>query len=209
MVLSFDHHAQLLVGNVDELLDELKKVLAGSSELLVQKFDSFGINDSRFLREAHTRKALVGDKRIFVIAAHFFTREAQNALLKTFEEPAPGVYFFVIAPSIDSLIPTVRSRMSVIANNQLSIINNQAITKFLNSKPAERMKIVGELLKKSDDPEEKQKIKIEALKFVKELQSYFARSPAPQASEVLKAQSQLSQPGAVTRLVIENLCLTL
>lgn len=227
MKIGFEHHAQLLIGDIDELLQELGQALidagvklAGNPDVLTQNLDSFGIEEARNLREVQTRKAFGGDKRIFIIASHFFTREAQNALLKTFEEPAPNVYFFLIAPSVGSLIPTLRSRMQHLAVEPPSGGSTAGrISKFINSKPAERMKLVTDLLKKSDDDDEKRKIKIEALKFVKDLQSYFADNPAPQvypndlwvgrASEVLRTQSQLSQSSTIVRLVIENLCLTL
>jgi DNA polymerase-3 subunit delta' len=36
--------------------------------------------------------------------------ESANALLKTLEEPPPGALLFLISPSLDTLLPTIRSR---------------------------------------------------------------------------------------------------
>jgi DNA polymerase III delta prime subunit len=41
------------------------------------------------------------------------TMQAQNALLKTLEEPGEGNHFFLVAPYEDILLPTLRSRMQV------------------------------------------------------------------------------------------------
>ena len=52
-----------------------------------------------------------GEKSIFVIsAAEKMRPEAQNALLKVFEEPPAGVVIFLLANSGRGLLPTIRSR---------------------------------------------------------------------------------------------------
>ena len=54
-------------------------------------------------------------KKIFIIETGFFTREAQNSLLKVFEEePTEGTHFFVFTPSAETLLPTLRSRMVIL-----------------------------------------------------------------------------------------------
>ena len=44
------------------------------------------------------------------------TVEAQNALLKLLEEPPVYAHFFLIIPSAHLLLPTVKSRLSMIRN---------------------------------------------------------------------------------------------
>ncbi len=54
---------------------------------------------------------LEGPVRVAVIeAAHRMNEDAQNALLKTLEEPPPGVFLLLCADEEDHLLPTVRSR---------------------------------------------------------------------------------------------------
>lgn len=51
------------------------------------------------------------DIKCYIIQdADTMTVQAQNALLKLFEEPPPGVYFILLCTSSASLLPTVRSR---------------------------------------------------------------------------------------------------
>ena len=58
----------------------------------------------------------LGDRKVFVLAVRGITSEAQNALLKVFEEPTPGAHFFVVSPSSSILLPTLRSRMVVLTH---------------------------------------------------------------------------------------------
>ena len=52
-----------------------------------------------------------GRGKVFVIReAHLMTREAQNSLLKTLEEPPPGTFLILLAPRPNLLLPTTRSR---------------------------------------------------------------------------------------------------
>ncbi len=49
--------------------------------------------------------------KIYIISdADKMTSQAQNALLKLFEEPPKGVYFFLLCSTAAELLPTVRSR---------------------------------------------------------------------------------------------------
>lgn len=66
-----------------------------------------------------------GDRSVYILAgAQKMQPAAQNALLKIFEEPPPGVVFFLLTDSRRALLPTVRSRgqsvqMSKLSNTEL------------------------------------------------------------------------------------------
>lgn len=49
-------------------------------------------------------------EKIIVIMANSFRNEAQNFLLKLFEEPPKNIKFLLVSPSRNLLLPTVRSR---------------------------------------------------------------------------------------------------
>ena len=51
-----------------------------------------------------------GARVALVERAHRMNEDAQNALLKTLEEPAPGVHLILCADDEDRLLPTIRSR---------------------------------------------------------------------------------------------------
>ncbi|MBN1368892.1 MAG: DNA polymerase III subunit delta' [Dehalococcoidaceae bacterium] len=65
--------------------------------------------------EAIQRAAILppfeGRSRVFIIdGAEFLTAGAANRLLKTLEEPPPGVVFVLLAASFEQVLPTVASR---------------------------------------------------------------------------------------------------
>jgi hypothetical protein len=114
------HHAYLLVGEnsvAEEFihsfwLDNGLK-LSGSPDFFVFKEVLFGIDEARSLAETASRKAFV-EKKVFFIAPERITREAQNALLKTFEDPYEDTHFFLCVREEELIIPTLRSRMQVL-----------------------------------------------------------------------------------------------
>lgn len=77
-------------------------------------FPSFGIAESRLLKEKQSIKSLSGKGRYFILKIDDISLEAQNALLKTLEEPAEDCYFFIISSKIDIFLPTLLSRCQII-----------------------------------------------------------------------------------------------
>jgi DNA polymerase-3 subunit delta' len=69
------------------------------------------IDMARKFGDEAMRKPLVGPRKVMIIqGADRMQMEAQNALLKTFEEPVPGLSILLIATNANELLPTVRSR---------------------------------------------------------------------------------------------------
>jgi DNA polymerase-3 subunit delta' len=61
------------------------------------------------------------NRRIAIIDdADKMNEEGANALLKTLEEPPPGAILFLISPSLETLLPTIRSRCQKIQFNPLT-----------------------------------------------------------------------------------------
>jgi len=118
----FLHHAYLLLGDRESILqellpflqNELKVSMKGNPDFSHTVYDTFGIDDGRKLKEIASRKA-VTERQITIIACHSITREAQNALLKLFEEPTKNTHFFLIIKTSGQLLPTLRSRFFEIA----------------------------------------------------------------------------------------------
>jgi DNA polymerase-3 subunit gamma/tau len=71
-----------------------------------------GVDNVRELIE-NIRYSTKGHKVIILDEAHMLSKNAFNALLKTLEEPPPGVTFILSTTEPHKLIPTVRSRCSL------------------------------------------------------------------------------------------------
>ena len=125
-IKALDHHAYFIHAFKDgahKLKEFLKEKFnishSQNPDFYHEKFDVIGIDDSRRLKELHSSKSFKdGTKRIFIIESTGITREAQNALLKIFEEPNEDTHFFLIMPSVEMLLPTLRSRLSIIKTEQ-------------------------------------------------------------------------------------------
>ena len=120
-------HGYALAGNADALRSELfnffendlKIVLSGNPDFFHEKFETLTIEDARRIKTIHGEKSFSSDKpRIFLIEICGATIEAQNALLKVFEEPQPGNHFFLIVSSLDFLLPTLKSRLHLIRHDE-------------------------------------------------------------------------------------------
>lgn len=74
-------------------------------------------------------KPYSGPYKIYIIAeADKLTVQAQNALLKTIEEPPAYAVIFLLAENADSLLPTIRSRCVML---KLKNIKDKLIKKYL------------------------------------------------------------------------------
>lgn len=80
--------------------------------------DETGVNEIRAIIEELSKAAFEGGMRAIVISnAHAMTREAQNALLKTLEEPSKGV-IFLLCGNADGMLSTIISRCALIRLGQ-------------------------------------------------------------------------------------------
>jgi len=68
-----------------------------------------GVDNVRDLTE-NIRYSSRGHRVVILDEAHMLSKNAWNALLKTLEEPPPGVTFILITTEPNKLIPTVKSR---------------------------------------------------------------------------------------------------
>ena len=95
------HHAYAIEGDKKTIISELYSFLENNMgiqtkanpDFYFNEFKNFGIDNGRELQNQASRKAMQGNMRIFVITISSITSEAQNSLLKLFEEPAEGVHF--------------------------------------------------------------------------------------------------------------------
>ena len=119
------HHAYCIIGDSEKIILDLQKILKKEFDFLISenpdfwygKYDILDIEDSRKLKEIHQNKPTVHNKKVFVVSTNFITEKAQNAMLKLFEEPSGQTHFFLIMPSAQNIIPTLRSRMIILEHD--------------------------------------------------------------------------------------------
>jgi hypothetical protein len=159
------HHAYLIEGERQAIFLKLSRFLkdelgitAGSCnpDFWYGEFEKFGINEGRQIKSLQCKRSVTGLPRIFIIATYFFTKEAQNTLLKVFEEPAGNVHFFLITPSAENILPTLKSRLFIASDYSISSLSKESTIQacaFLGGGVAERVKMIRPLI----DDKDKQK----------------------------------------------------
>ena len=109
-------------------------------------YETLTIDDSRKIKQTHSSKSFAeNNKRIFIIECRNITHEAQNSLLKIFEEPNEHTHFFLIMPGQHLLIPTLLSRLYIIKSenhNELDRELQEQADIFLKLSPKKRLEYV-------------------------------------------------------------------
>jgi hypothetical protein len=119
------HHAYLIEGDRNEIVPEVLNFFenlniktSGNPDFCHIVIDNFKIDEAFELRAMSSDKSFSAGKKIFVVCVNSFSLDAQNVLLKMFEEPIENTHFFLVVPDINSLLKTLVSRFYVISTKQ-------------------------------------------------------------------------------------------
>lgn len=144
------HHANLIIGTSDWGMEQIplcdREICPDVTLIVLEKFN---IADVRTLIYDAGMRPVERPYRAFVIQTTQILAEAQNALLKLFEEPNAHTIFYLIIPRADILLPTLRSRMQILAEEAQSKTHD-SFTYFLAMSYAERLDAIATQLKKED-----------------------------------------------------------
>ncbi len=193
---NLSHHAYLLVGDEqtrDSLISTLEKehkiISQGNPDFYIRNYETFTIDDSREIKVLHNTRPLLdldkknagAGKKIFILTMNGITIEAQNSLLKLLEEPAEYAHFFLIIPSAHLLLPTVKSRLSIVddlfndakkqSRNTLKEIDPELLKEaesFLKATQTKRLDLVKAL---TDSISKEKKTKQDAIDFLSAIES--------------------------------------
>jgi DNA polymerase III subunit delta' len=82
---------------------------------------SLGVDDIRSIVEEANRKPYEGDRKVIILySADLMTEVAQNAFLKTIEEPPRGMYIILLCEKLDNILDTIKSRCQTYKLHRLS-----------------------------------------------------------------------------------------
>jgi len=144
-----NHHAFLLFApSLEEaLLPQDCMIQSVDVQHLVR--DRFSIDDARELSLQAQQTPIASPYRTFVIKAGEIAVEAQNALLKLFEEPPRHARFYVVIPPTAHLLPTLQSRLMVKEGVQ-NLKESELFTAFLQMGLSERLELLALKAKAKD-----------------------------------------------------------
>jgi DNA polymerase III delta prime subunit len=112
---------------------------------------SIGIDEVRAIQKFLSRKPVQSNaNRVYIQNAHLLTIPAQNALLKTLEEPPGNSEIYLITTNPDLLLPTIHSRVQLINQNQpdtpaLDPEIGKLMEELINSYKSQKLLIVDRL----------------------------------------------------------------
>ena len=172
------HHAFVAQGDIQKNRTELLTFLQnefsmglGHNDVFVFNRGDFGIDDVQEIISINSRKPVSGDIKILIIELHSISHQAQNALLKTLEEPRPGTYIFILTNTASIFLPTILSRVQVLnlskegvngfgdeggrgtTHNGLPKNSDLDAHVFIKSSPAKRIAQIKEILDLKADEE--------------------------------------------------------
>ncbi|MDK0629021.1 DNA polymerase III subunit delta' [Clostridium perfringens] len=93
---------------------------------------SFGVDLVRNIIAEANKKPYECDRKVIIIHnGEKLTVAAQNALLKTIEEPLTGIFIIILSSNIDSILETIRSRCQI---HRLAPLSKEEINLYISKK---------------------------------------------------------------------------
>lgn len=223
------HHAYLYAGDRTQGIRSARAYartalgLEGSDnpDVAVFEYGLFSVDDARRVGAFASQAPVRGAAKLVAIAAGRLFHEAQNALLKLFEEPVEGTTLVLIVPAEGILLPTLRSRLIRLPAQDIAASQEEGpADAFLSAGSAERTKIVATLLarSKSDTDAEKQQARLDAVAILDGVTeaAYVARkeADAPQELDLLLGELARFAPlmherSAPLKPILEHLLIVL
>ncbi|MDR1300669.1 MAG: hypothetical protein LBK50_03085 [Candidatus Nomurabacteria bacterium] len=80
----------------------------------------------------------------------FRSPEAQNAFLKIFEEPNENIYLILLTTKAQKLLPTIRSRASLVSVKSTQSLDTTEARKWLDSSIYERLIAIAKIKKRDE-----------------------------------------------------------
>jgi hypothetical protein len=218
------HHAYLIEGFSTEVVPEILSSLESngvnvqnSPDVFKISVDVLKIDDAREISTRASLKGFSTGKKIFIISANNFLLEAQNTMLKLFEEPTEDTHFFIVMPNIKGLLPTFVSRFYLIKNKNEQISLEDA-DRFISMSLVNRINFIKELLIEDETKDESESsiesTRSKSLRFINSLELALHKRFVSKSSvemklfdQLFKVREYLRQPGSSTKSLMESVAL--
>ncbi|MFA6503218.1 MAG: hypothetical protein WCT45_03120 [Candidatus Paceibacterota bacterium] len=218
------HHAFVIEAQPEEGIaaaqawaeKELEMKVRGNPDFVVMRYGLLSVDDARRVTELAAGAPFASTTKVVIISASRAYHEAQNALLKVFEEPPAGTYLFLVMPSLGGLLPTLRSRVQVLnANEEFTKPLIPEIAKeFMKASGEKRSAMIKRLTSGKDD-EKKRELRDEAIAIVNgiEAAAYEQRGDTLKQgvtsllSDIAELRRHLYDRSAPVKMILEHVSL--
>lgn len=220
------HHAFVIESSLEEgiavahtwVARELQMPLKGNPDVAVLRYRLFSVEDARRVAELAAGAPFSGEYKVVIVAADRVYHEAQNALLKLFEEPPAGMHFFLVLPTLGGVLPTLLSRVSVLKGDMVppdSPISDMT-TAFIEGSKEKRSAIIKKLVSGKDEDARREQ-RDEVIQLVNDIEAiaYTALHEKKQKaltallSDIAVLREYLYARSAPVRMILEHLSIVL
>lgn len=220
------HHAFVIEAEAEEGIraaeawaeNELGMKAMSNPDIVVLRYGLLSVDDARRVAEVAAGAPFAGEHKVLIIAASRAYHEAQNALLKLFEEPPQGTYLFLVMPSLGGLLPTLRSRVQVLKHDaRRTMHETNPAEEFLKSSREKRTALIKKLTSGRDE-EERRKFREQAIAIVNGIEAAayascegqtFTTQKAALLSDIATLRGYLYDRSAPVRMILEHLSLVI
>ena len=196
-----------MIEQVLAMLGQAGIATQGNPDIFIREYLQFGIDDARDVRRRASSRAVQETARTFIIAAAQMTADAQNALLKTLEEPVAEAVFFIIVPSPETLLPTLRSRTQTLLLSGKAEAGIIDAKDFLAAAPSRRIEMLKPLLPKEKEERDIGAIIVFLSSLERELAKIDAEKTARGLEAVYRARKYIADKGSLLKPLLEQVAL--
>lgn len=225
------HHAYLIEGDRAQTLlllfdffEQNKIKTKTNPDFYEIVLDTLKIDDAHYIKSINSTKSFTNSKKIFLISANQILLEAQNAMLKIFEEPLINTHFFVLTPSVDPLLSTFVSRFYLIKSDKSKGNYKNDAEKFLFMSLEDRIdfikSFVAEAKKINEEDASEDSLRTKALAFLNELENNLLMSKMSKTpfdivkgveifEHLINTRKYLRQNGSNVKMLLESVAVFL
>ncbi len=218
------HHAFVIEAEIEEGVKAAEEWTAkelgidtkANPDMVVLRYSLFSVEDARRVGEVAMQAPLRGTSKVLIIAASRLYHEAQNALLKLFEEPPEGTYLFLVLPTLGSLLPTLRSRVQIlkqkVEGKKQEVEISEVAEEFMRSNKEKRSALIKKLSSGKDE-EERREHRDVAIAIVNGIEAVLLRQGIEKhgvtLGEIATLRGYLYDRSAPVRMILEHLSLVI
>lgn len=217
-------HAFYITGDTDTGTEQAREFLytrlgKESPDITVLDYDAFPVEEARKLADKVYQTARSKEGKGIVLSVKRIFHEAQNALLKMFEEPPERTTLILVLPSEGMLLSTLRSRLVPLPKDTHDARIAPEAQAFVQASQKERETIIEKLLTrvKSETAQEKGSARADALALVEGISTLcyatYKKAPSPSLRAFLDDLSRftpiLHERSAPLKLIFEHILITI
>lgn len=214
------HHFYIIEGDLETSKRDLEESLTlrgvrtvGNPDYTSEMYSSFLVTDAEGLRIRAREGAIANSARIFFIGLRTIGREAENSLLKLFEEPIMGTTFFLAVTHLESLLPTTRSRAEIYrTRSRVATTTLEEVEQFVRGEKAARLEFIKKFIELYEGEANSGLLRSKTRALLNGLEEYFYKKKGIRNTRlyenIMRSKQFLEEPGASVKMILEGIALS-